>query len=1041
MSNKQKSNKYQKRQLEISDIPISKLDASERVCTIEGDICRHKFRNLVNLLPQTVFEMDLNGKLTFVNRHALCLFGYSQSDLEEEEWNVMQMFIPDYHDRIRQDTDVLLSGGSIDKVKYTALRKDGSTFPVVIYPGVIIHDNEPVGIRGVIVDISEQMRIESNMRKDAQYLDAMFDALLVVDSKYEVVKVNRRASKLWGYSKEEMYGLNFQGLFPEREHDKLYSFVNKVLYETNDKDFKSIYTSVLTKNNNEIPVIVDVSAIKDENGNFTEYIGVVRDITDLMQTEEALRKSEERYRNVFENTGAATVIINDDMTFSMANAEFEKLIGRSMSDIKNKEVFEKFIFKEDVERIKEYHKKRRIDPSKAPSDYEFRFVDGNGKFKDIFIRISMIPGTRKSIASLLDITKRKQAEKALQDSEKRFRDLADLLPHIIFEVDLNFRIIYSNRSAQYASGYSADELEGDFNVLDFFKPGDREVLRCEGNKILNGVEMRGKEFIMLRKDGSLVPVLVCASPIKHEDRIMGIRGILVDITEYKKAEEAIAAEKELLSITLRSIDDGVITTDIKGHIVLMNKVMEELVDYSFDIAVGKHLYKIISFFNETTGMVCESPVDRVLRTGEAVRSDIYKVCVVGYGTERILEVNGGPINDKEMNNIGVVLVFRDVTTERKIEEELLKVQKLESVATLSGGIAHDFNNLLMPILGNISLAKLDMDPEDERYKILTEAENASLKAKKLTQQLLTFAKDGGAIKETTSIMELLKETAIFALRGSNVRCDFFIKKDLWPVRVDKGQLSQVIHNLIINSVQAMPDGGIIKASVENVIVTADLYLPLKAGKYIRISMEDQGVGISEDYIQKIFDPFFTTKKKGSGLGLAISYSIIKNHNGYITIESEEGVGTFCSIYLPASDSVILDKKIYNEDIIIGNGKILLMEDEEKVKEVAGKMLRHLGYTVEFAIDGVEAIRLYKQSRESGDPFDAVIMDLTIPGGMQGKEALQKLLKIDPTVKAIVSTGYSIDQVKLNFEKYGFCEFVAKPYKIQELSKILHRLLS
>jgi CheY-like chemotaxis protein len=322
-----------------------------------------------------------------------------------------------------------------------------------------------------------------------------------------------------------------------------------------------------------------------------------------------------------------------------------------------------------------------------------------------------------------------------------------------------------------------------------------------------------------------------------------------------------------------------------------------------------------------------------------------------------------------------------------------------------------------------------------------EAEKASWRAQNLTQQLLTFSRGGIPVKKITSISELLIDTSEFSLRGSKSRCEFKIQDNLCLVEIDEGQISQVINNLIINADQAMPEGGVINITAENFIAHSEQDSPLEKGKYVKISIEDTGVGIPEELLQKIFDPYFTTKQKGSGLGLTIVYSIIKNHGGFIFVESEVGIGTKFFIYLPGYEEEKGLKKKKAEKIIKGGGKILLMDDENVVLEVAREMLKSIGCDVEIAKDGSTAIDMYKKAKDSGKPFDIVIMDLTIPGGIGGKEAIQKLIEIDPGIKAIVSSGYSTDPIMAEYEKYGFCDVITKPYTIEELSNSLHRVLN
>jgi len=324
---------------------------------------------------------------------------------------------------------------------------------------------------------------------------------------------------------------------------------------------------------------------------------------------------------------------------------------------------------------------------------------------------------------------------------------------------------------------------------------------------------------------------------------------------------------------------------------------------------------------------------------------------------------------------------------------------------------------------------------------LTEAEKASLRARDLTKQLLIFSLGGAPIKKILSIAEVIKDSTLFALRGSKVRCEFSLPADLWPVEVDEGQISQVINNLIINADQAMPEGGIIEVCTENITIDAGYGFPVKEGEYIKISIKDQGVGIPEEYLTKIFDPYFTTKQKGSGLGLSTTYSIIKNHQGYITLESKTREGTTFYIYLPALPKEFLTKKEEEEKIFTGGGKILVVDDEKMVRDVTGNMLKLIGYESESAGDGAEAVEVYKKARESQQSFDAIILDLTIPGTMGGRETIKKLMEIDSEVKAIVCSGYSNDPVMANFREYGFSGFLVKPYKVEELNEILQRIIT
>ncbi|MHB8482506.1 MAG: hybrid sensor histidine kinase/response regulator [Nitrospiria bacterium] len=377
---------------------------------------------------------------------------------------------------------------------------------------------------------------------------------------------------------------------------------------------------------------------------------------------------------------------------------------------------------------------------------------------------------------------------------------------------------------------------------------------------------------------------------------------------------------------------------------------------------------------------------------------------------------------------------------KKMEEILVKARKLESVGILAGGIAHDFNNLLTAILGNISLALLSVDPKDPAYERLSAAEKASLRAKELTRQLLTFSKGGGPVKKLASIGDIIREAASFAVRGTHVLCEYTFPPDLWTVEVDAGQISQVINNLIINATQASAEGGKIKITAENISSISGENIALKPGKYVKVSVSDNGAGISEELLPRIFDPYFTTKPNGNGLGLATSYSIIKKHGGEITVYSRLGSGTTFFIFLPALEKSLPSKKGRELSPQKGKGRVLVMDDEEIIREVTNQMLNELGYEACLACSGTETISLYQNAMELDHPFDAVILDLTVPGGVGGKETMQKLIELDPLVKAVASTGYSNDPVMANCKKYRFQAIITKPYRIQDLGKVLHSIL-
>src|SRR5579884_2933240 len=768
-----------------------------------------------------------------------------------------------------------------------------------------------------------------------------------------------------------------------------------------------------------------------------------KEIAQRREAEGALRISEEKYRFLFENNPHPMWVFDlETLAFLDVNEAAVRHYGYSREEFLSMTIKD-IRPPDEVPRLLNDFK--RMSPGVAQAGvWKHRKKDGT--LIDVEITRDRIPfaGKQAGIVLANDVTERKRAEEALRKSEERFQFATRATNDVIWDLDLTTNILWWNEGFKTTFGYKGEEIE---QTVAWWRerihPEDKErVLLSIHAAAERGDQFWSAEYRFRRGDGSYASILD-RGYVVHESsgRPVRIIGAMMDITERKKAEQALEAEKERLTVTLRSIGDGVITTDVEERVVLMNNVAETLIGWTQEEALGRPLHQIFNILDEKSGQPVENPATQALQIGAAVGLADHTVLISRTGIKRTITDSASPIRDRTGRTLGVVLVFRDITAKQKMEEDLLRTSKLEAVGLLGGGIAHDFNNILTAILGNISLVKLSANPKDPLYKQLTEAETASLRARDLAQQLLTFAKGGTPIKKTVSIKELLRESIRFVLHGSNVGVEFFISDDLWPVEIDEGQISQVLHNLVINAQQAMPQGGIIEVHADNYPAgELERRLPLPPGRYVRIAIRDFGIGIPKEHLPRIFDPYFTTKQKGSGLGLSTSYSIIKKHDGTMMVDSELGKGSTFSFYLPAaSHEAGLEER--PEAPLQGHGKILVMDDEPAVREVAGEILRFLGYQVEFAEDGSEAIARYQDALASGKPFDLTIMDLTVPGKMGGKEAVQRLREIDPHVKAIVSSGYSNDPIMSDYHRYGFKGVIAKPYQLEQLRKSAHDVIT
>jgi PAS domain S-box-containing protein len=506
--------------------------------------------------------------------------------------------------------------------------------------------------------------------------------------------------------------------------------------------------------------------------------------------------------------------------------------------------------------------------------------------------------------------------------------------------------------------------------------------------------------------------------------------------EHKLRESA-----KLLATTLKSIGDAVIATDKDGCITFINSMAQFLTGWTKEEALGRELSGVLNIINAETREEIENPVTKAVEGSAVIDWPINNVLLVDRdGKETPIEDSVSPIKCDDESVVGTVLSIRDISQRKKIEKDLLRMQKLESMCTLAGGIANDFNNFLTAILGNIALIKMNTQLDDEGLERLSLAEKACDRAKNVTQQLLAFSMGGTSVKKTASIAELLKDTIETALADSQVTCEFSLPADLWPVEIDIEQVRLAISYLIKNAIESMPQGGTIEVQGANRSLSPGNPLGLKERMYVNITIKDHGSGMSQEHLTKIFDPFFTTKQNGRGLGLTSTYTIIKSHNGHISVESELGTGTTFAIYLPATEKQHRPKQNKTSKVPRGRRKILVMDGDDIVREICGEICQRLGYAVELAEDGSQAIELYRKAWETGQPFDGMIVDLTIPNGIGGKETVKIVRKINPDVKMIVASGYAHGPVMEGVNKYGFTSVITKPYKLEELREALTDIL-
>ncbi len=1039
-----------------------------------------RFRALVQNSSDIVYVLDSEGVIQYASPNVQHILGYSENVLDENV-SVLDFVHPEDLQRAKTALFELKETFNQTMVYEFRIRtRQGVYLWMEVWGKNLLDDPAVSGIVLNIRNITERRQALEDLRESEEkyrnIVELAPDGIMTVSLKGTITSCNSAFLDLTGFSRDEIVGAHFTKLPTMRARD-IPQYVRLFSSLIRGKEVGPLEFTWVHKNGSHRLGEARISLVKRRK----TVIGIqafARDITERKQALEDLRESEEKYRNIVELAPDGIVTVSLKGVVTSCNSTFLSLSGYSSEEIIGKHftALPSLLVKDIPTYMKVLNSLVR---GKVPKPFEVTWVRKDGSIHVGEIHICLMKRGRKTVGLqtiVRDITERKQIEEKLRLSEEKYRTLVQNLNVGIYRTTPGEKGTFVDVNPAFSRmlGYERDELLK-MKVSDIYI--DSKGRERFNNKILSKGFVKNEELSLKRKDGTEIIVSDTATVISDADGgVMYFDGISEDITQRKKveqeletyrqhleelvegrtrelketnerlqkeilerivAEESLAGEKERLAVTLRSIGDGVITTDTEGRIILMNRMAEQLTGWTQEEALGKPLNQAFKIISEKTRKPCESPVEKVLQHGTVEGLGNDTVLLSRDGTERIIADSGSPIRDKASKIIGVVLVFRDVTEKRKMEQELFRTQKLESVGILAGGIAHDFNNILTAILDNVVLAKA-YTSESRVMDKLASIEKASLQARNLTHQLLTFSRGGVPIRRITSIAQLVKDSAVFALRGSNVGCQFSIAEDLWPVEVDEGQIHQVINNLIINAEQAMPEGGMVKVTAENVVVDRDG--TLARGKYVKISIADEGIGIPEKYFSKIFDPYFTTKQRGSGLGLATSYSIIKKHNGHIDLESEVGVGSTFFIFLPASGEEVEKEEEIPGRVVEGEGRILFMDDESIIREAAGEVLQYLGYRVEFAKDGKEVIAFYKEAMKSGKPFDVVIMDLTIPGGMGGEETLRELKKVDPYVRAIVSSGYSNDPIMADYRSHGFKGVVTKPYTLAELSETLREVM-
>ncbi len=990
-----------------------------------------KYRALFEQSPYGILLIDTAGKILEFNEAAHLRLGYSREEFAK--LSLSDIDPVESPQEIQARIKKVLSEGKAE-FEVTHRTKQGERRHVHVITQKLVLSGRTV-FHTIWRDITETKKYGDALRKANTKLEALIqtipDMVILKDAEGRYVMVNRALEECTGLKNVDLIGKTDNELLPA----DIAGMCNRSDAEAIGKR-RPIHADERFFDKDGAERFIDTikAPLYDGNGKLAGLLCVARDITGRKRAEEALQHSEEKFRTLFESATDAIEIIDMQGNFIDVNRTAyerlgytkEELLSMHLSRLDHPDFAEKI--PERMEHLKKHgwcvceSAHLRKDGTYMPVEINARIMNLNGK--QVFL------------STVRDITERKNAEETI-------RKFADVIQRIrigigIGNADSNTLGLMNPAFAEM-HGYTIEELHGR-PIADVYAPGVRADLP-EYIRMTNEKGYHAFESLHLRKDGSVFPVHVEAYAVRDSSgRTLYRVANVLDITERKKTEEALRNSREFVRSVLDTVDEAFIVIDRNYRAVMVNKAYCAQVNMPVGDIIGRCCYEIS---HRRTIPCFEAGGECAVR--HAFEKEEPHTCIHKHhnrdGSVIYVETKSYPLRDASGKVTSAIEVINNITDRHLLEEQLLRTQKLEAVSLLAGGIAHDFNNLLQSVFGNISLAKLSGDREGQTRELLGEAEKALNQARNLTKQLLTFSKGGEPVKRTIALPSVIRTAVKFALSGSDIDYSFALEEDLLPVDADEGQISQVLHNLVLNASDAMPNGGAIKIRAANVSVDEKSRLPLKKGKYVLIDIEDSGIGIPESHISRIFDPYFTTKQKGSGLGLATSYSIIKKHEGAIDVESQLGEGSTFFIYLPASPGRPAAGETREKRSLRGRGRILLMDDEDLVRMVAARMIESLGYEVDCVESGEEAFEEYSSALKNGTPYDAVILDLTVRGGMGGRETIKRMSELGRPVRAIVSSGFSEDAILSNYRDYGFTATLPKPYKVEELSDILGNVLS
>lgn len=1021
---------------------ITQRRAAEKHIRQSEETYRNLFHNAQIGLFRTRIE---DGKLLECNERLAKMFGFEDRDEMIEKYITSDNYVD--QDARQKMLDILAEKGAVEGFEAQFLRKDET--PIWIRFSAKIY-KENGWIEGVLEDIDTIKKAEERLRKSEEQhrniSTLMSDYIYFADFHDE-----RNASIEWyGPKIEEFTGLNSKTLgdlrtgwlslvHPDDRHTLESNFETVI-----QKNQSSILEYRLLRADKQIIWVRDYTrpVYSEEAGRVIKVYGAIQNISERKRNEEEIRQSRERIKAFIDAVDDMAYFQGLDGNLTILNNAVEKVTGYGIVEFENNpRLWNEIIHPDDLEEANRFF---RENPDGVES-YEtvYRLQSKKGEWRWIQSRMSASHdkgGKRTGYYCIdRDITEHRNFAEALAKSEATLKSIFRAAP-IGIGIVTNRIFGWTNDQMYHITGYKPEELKG--RNARMIYPSEEEYERVGRVKHAD-VRETGIGAIVTKikkKDGTIIDALLSSGSIDPENMSAGLVFTISDISQQKRAEEALEAEKERLDVTLRSIGDAVIATDTNGTVVLFNKIAEDLTGWNNQDAIGRPLEEVFHIINEKTRERCTSPVAKVLKSNKIIGLANDTVLIAKNGSERIIEDSGAPIRNKYGNIIGVVLVFRDVTEAKRLQDFASRAQRLETAGRIAGQVAHDFNNLLAPLTAYPDLIKMELPPNHAARKFLDDIERSAEQIADINQQLLTLGRRGHYNQEPINVNSVAAQ-ALNQLKPfpETLNVVYSLNDNIMAIRGGTSQIHRLFLNLINNAREAMSDIGTLTIKTENFYVEAlsGKYGRVPQGEYVKVAISDTGTGMSPDVMAKIFDPFFTTKasdkRRGSGLGLSVVHAVMEDHNGFIDCESEPGEGSSFYLYFPITREQV--KPAPQDEIFGGTEKILVVDDDPLQLEVCVRLLENLGYRAAAIGSGEEAIEFIKDN-----PQDLLILDMIMPPGIDGAETYRRILDIYPGQKAIMVSGYAQSERVEKALQMGAGEYIKKPLSIRIIAHAVRREL-